>query len=259
MDLGAYWQENKRFVVSVGAGVLVFLIGYAYENAHYQSQINAAQRAITQKKNELAKMQFSSADQAEAETQNAALRGAVEKLSAAAQFHPRKEFVPDPAAGSSANHYVRTVSRVREELLQRANRAGLKLESSLGMPELSPTLEREILRYLEALDLVETVSDLAIRARAESIDKIQVRLDPSHGSGGGPGAIERTKVQVTLTGSSLALTRLLAWSQRPGPLGRVLPIDQVEMTSARNQPGRVRLDVTFVLALVQAPEPPEKG
>jgi hypothetical protein len=86
-----------------------------------------------------------------------------------------------------------------------------------------------------------------------------VRLDPSHGSGGGPGAIERTKVQVTLTGSSLALTRLLAWSQRPGPLGRVLPIDQVEMTSARNQPGRVRLDVTFVLALVQAPEPPEKG
>jgi len=71
--------------------------------------------------------------------------------------------VPDPAGGSSANHYLRTLSRVREELTQRANRASLKLDSSLGMPELSPTVEREILRYLEALDLVETVSDLVSR------------------------------------------------------------------------------------------------
>src|SRR4029077_5166520 len=132
----------------------------------------------------------------------------------AAQFHPRPEFVPDPAAGSSANHYVRTFSRVKEELSTRANRASLHLDSSLGMPELSPTLEREILRYLQALDLVESVADLAIRARVDGIDKIQVRLDPSQAARTGVGAVERTKVQMTMTGSSLALTRLLTWSQR---------------------------------------------
>src|SRR6185503_3130634 len=128
---------------------------------------------------------------------------------------------------------LRTLSRVREELTQRANRASLKLDSSLGMPELSPTVEREILRYLEALDLVETVSDLAIRARADSIDKIQVRLDPGYSSRGGVGAIERTKVQMTISGSSLELTRLLAWTQRPDANGRTLPIDSLEMSAPK--------------------------
>lgn len=255
MDLGAYWQENKRFVVTVGAGAVLFLIAYAIETSHYQGRINAANRAITLKRNELKAMQFSSADQSEAEAENAALRSAVEALGAAAQFRARPEFVPDPAAGSSANHYVRTVSRVREDLSLRANRANLDLDPSLGMPELSPTLEREILRYLEALDLVESVADLAIRARAQGVDKIQVRLDPGHAARTGVGAIERTRVQMTLTGSSLALTRLLAWTQRPGPNGRVIPIDKVEMLSPKNQTGRVRLDVTFLIARVRELEP----
>jgi len=252
MDVGAYWQENKRFVVTVGAGVLAFLIGFGIETSLYQGKISSALGAIRRNTTQLKELKFSTQDQKEAEAENAALRAAVERLTLAANFRPRPEFVPDPAAGSSANHYLRTVSRVREELLQRANRASMKLESSLGMPELSPTVEREILRYLEALDLVETVSDIAIRARVDGIDKIQVRLDPGYGSRGGVGAIERTKVQMTLSGSSLALTRLLAWTQRPGVDGRTLPVDQLEMSAAKGRPGQVRLDVTFLVARVKA-------
>jgi len=253
MDLGAYWQENKRFVTTVGSGALLFLIGFAVETSLFQGKINAAQRAIQLNKNQLKELKFSAEDQRAAEAENAALRSSVERLSAAANFRARPEFVPDPAAGSSANHYLRTLSRVREDLMQRANRASLKLDSALGMPELSPTVEREILRYLEALDLVESVADLAIRARADSIDRIQVRLDPGHASRAGVGAIERTKVQITITGPSLALTRLLVWSQRPAPGGRALPIDQLEMSSPKGRSGQVRLDVTFVLARVKEP------
>lgn len=260
MDLGAYWQENKRFVVSVGAGALLFLIGFGIESRVYRDKINATERANQAKRNQLKEMQFSATDQQEAEAENAALRQAVDRLTAAAQFEPRPEFVPDPASGSSANHYVRTLSRVREELLQRANRASLQVDSSLGMPELSPTVEREVLRYLEALDLVESVADLAIRARADAIDKIQVRLDPAQNSRAGVGAIERTRVQLTLTGSSQALTSVLVWTQRPEGGGRVFPIDKLEMSAARGRPGQVRLDVTFLLARVKELEPPaEKG
>lgn len=255
MDLGAYWQENKRFVLTVGAGALVFLIGFAVESSLFQGKITAAQRAIQLSKNKLKEMQFSAKDLAEVESENAALRAALGQLTAAARFQPRPEFTPDPAAGSSANHYLRTLSRVREELLQRANRASVTVDPSLGMPELSPTAEREILRYLEALDLVETVADLAIRARADAVDKIQVRLDPAHNSRQGVGQIERTKVQMTLTGSSVALTRVIAWTQRPGPDGRVLPIDQLEMSTARGRKEEVRADVTFVLARVKELEP----
>src|SRR5262245_44744161 len=251
MDLGAYWQENKRFCVTVGAGAVLFLIGFAVETSLFRGKINAAQRAIQLNKNQLKELKFSAEAQRAAEAENAALRSSVERLTAAANFHPRPEFVPDPAASSSANHYLRTLTRVREDLLQRANRASMKVESSLGMPELSPTVEREILRYLEALDLVETVSDLAIRARVDSVDKIQVRLDPGYGSRGGVGAIERTKVQMIFTGSSLELQRLLAWSQRPGANGRTLPIDQFEMATAKGRPGQGRLDVTFLVARVK--------
>jgi hypothetical protein len=251
MDLGAYWQENKRFVVTVGAGALLFLTGFGIESSLFKGRINAANRAIQLNKNQLKELQFSSADQQEAQAENDALRAALERLSAAADFAVRPEFVPDPASGSSANHYVRTLSRVREDVAQRANRASLEFDASLGMPELSPTLEREILRDLEALDLVESVLDLAIRARADSVEKIQVRLDPGHSSRGGVGPIERTRVQFTITGTSASLTRILVWTQRPERGGRVLPIDKLEMAGARGRPGLVRLDVTFVIARVK--------
>jgi hypothetical protein len=251
MDLGAYWQENKRFVLVVAAGLVLFLIGFAVETSIYRGKINAAQRAIQLNQNQLRDMKFTASDLSEVKAENEALVAASARLSQAARFQPRPEFVPDASRGPSANHYLRTLSRVREELLQRANRAGLGLDSSLGMPELSPTAEHEIVRTLEALDLVETVCDLAIRARAERVDKIQVRLDPGHGSREGVGAIERTRVQFTLTASSLAAARVLVWTQRPPAGGRVLPIDKLEMSPLRGRSDQVRLDVTFVIARVK--------
>lgn len=251
LDLGAYWQENKRFVLSVGAGALLFLVAFGIESSLFQGEITAAQRAIQLNKNQLKEMRFTAQDLAEVQAENTALRTAAERLTEGARFRPRPEFVPDPSSGPSANHYLRTLARVREDLEQRANRASLQLDTALGMPELSPTLEREILRYLEALDLVESVADLAIRARADALEKIQVRLDPGHASRSGVGPIERTKVQMSLTGSSRALTRVLAWSQRPAAGARVLPIDQLEMSALRGRRDQVRLDVTFVIARVQ--------
>lgn len=256
MNLSEYWQENKRFVLSVGAGTLVFVIAFAFESSLYDDELNSARREIQRYKKQLEDALYTSKDLGDAESENAALRSTVEQLTSAVRFQARPEFVPDAASGSSANHYLRALSRVREELLQRANRANLAIDSGLGMPELSPTVESQIIRYLEALDVVETVGDLAIRARARRIEKIQVTLDPGHSSRQGVGPIERTRVRMTLTGSSLAAARVLQWSQRPAPGGRVLAIDQCEMLPARAKRDEVRLDVTFVIARTKAIEPP---
>lgn len=255
MDFAGYWQENKRFAITVGAGAVLFLIGYAVESSMYQGQVSEAQGGINRYKNQLKEALFTSQDLSAAETENTALRADIEKLAAAVRFQARPEFVPDPAAGPAANHYLRTFSRVHEDLLQRANRASLEIQSSLGMPELQPTVEAEIVRYLEALDLIESVADLAIRARVDRIDKIQVRLDPARSSREGVGPIERTRVQMSLSGPPLALLRLLAWTQRPPPGGRVFAIDQCEMGGARGKKDEVRLDVTFVVARVKDVEP----
>ena len=258
MDLGGYWQENKRFVVGVGAGALLFLVGLVIESSIWEDERNETRRRIQGLKNQLEEASYTAEDLAEAERENAGLRTVVERLGAVADFQPREEFARE-ASGSASNQYLRAVSRVREELESRANRAGMALDLELGMPELSPTVEAEIERYLEALDLVETVVDLAIRSRVQRIDKIQVRLDPGLSSRQGLGRIERTKVVFDLTGSSLALDRLLVWTQRPPPDGRALLIDAFEMQNARGKEGEVRLEVTFVVPRVRAPEPAPEG
>jgi hypothetical protein len=87
------------------------------------------------------------------------------------------------------------------------------------------------------------------------MEKIQVRLDPARSSRQGVGALERTRVQMTLAGSSAAIARVLAWTQRPeiadGETGRVLTIDQLETSRTAGKAGEVRLDVTFVIARVK--------
>jgi hypothetical protein len=259
MDASAYWQENKRFVVTVGAGALVFLIAFAIEGSMFEDPMAAARREIQGSKNALKQAQFSATDLATAEQENAALRQAAGTLVEVARFRPRAEFVPDPATGPAANHYLRTFTRVKEELGQRAARVGVELDRGLGMPELSPTNEGEIVRYLEALDLVESVCDLAVRARVDRIEKIQVRLDPAISSRQGVGAIERTRVQMSIAGPSLALTRLLTWTQRPGADGRVFAIDKLELGLARGKKDEVRLDVTFVIARVKELEAPKEA
>ncbi len=255
MDFNDYWQENKRFVTTVAVGVVVFLAGRWALAETFTTDLSAAQSSISRSRRGLGEAMFTAADRARAEDENEALRAAVERLSQAVEFEPRPEFHLDPSIGSSQNQYQRAVSRVRDDLLQRANRANLKLDAGLGMPKLSPTRDAEIERYLEALDVIEAAIRMAIEARVQRVDKIQIRLDPGLSSRTGLGRIEETKVEVTMIGDSLALTRFLARTQRPveGGKGRVLHVGGAELVPSRSKEDELRLDVTLIVARLHAP------
>jgi hypothetical protein len=188
----------------------------------------------------------------EAQRQNDELRAAVAALSELVQFQARPDFRLDPSLGSGSNQYLRALTRVRDDLIPRANRANLELEDGLGMPRLSPTREEEIERYLEALDVIDTIVRYAIDARVQRVEKIQIRLDSDLSSGRGLGRIEETQVRFTLTGSSLALTRLLRRTQRNQD-GRVLHIDELELVASRNKDDELRLDLGVVIARLHEP------
>lgn len=252
MDLNDYWQENRRFVTTVGVGFVVFLIARMILASTYEDDINAKNRVISTRKSDLAQPMYKSSDLADARAENEGLIEAVSVLREASDFQPRDEFTLDPGLGSASNQYLRSLARVRDELIPRANRSNMQVDSQLGMPRLSPTRDAEIERYLEALDVIETVVGLSVDARVQRVDKIQIRLDPGLNSREGLGAVERTRVAFTLTGSSLALERLLAWTQRP-KTGRVLHIDDLEMVPARSREGEVRLDLTVVIARLSEP------
>ena len=79
------------------------------------------------------------------------------------------------------------------------------------------------------------------------LEKIQIKLDPGLLSRAGLGSVERTRIQLTVTGASGSLTSFLGRTQRPRD-GRVLHVEDVEMIPSRNKKDEVRLDLTVVLA-----------
>ncbi|HED65096.1 MAG TPA: hypothetical protein ENJ09_06015 [Planctomycetes bacterium] len=252
MDLNEYWQENKRFVVGVTAGTILFFVGHMVVNSVFAGDIRARKREIARHRTDLAKPMLTSSDLADAEQENEALVEAVRSLVEAVDFQPREEFRLDASRGAANTQYLRVLSRVREELLTRANRAGVKVEPALGMPSLSPTREAEIQRYLEALDVIERTVDLAVRARADRVERIAVRLDPGLTSKQGIGALERTRVKLEIVGDSLALERVLAWTQRPPTGSRQIAVDELELLPSRGKEDEVHLELTLLVPRVSA-------
>jgi len=253
MDLNDYWQENKRFVTMVAGGAIVFLIAFMMISDSYGKDINTSKTAKGRLEKNLKGAVYSARDLRTVQEENEALEGVVANLSEAATFPSRDGFRLVADGGSAPNQYLRIVSRVREDLVVLANRANLALDGSLGMPQLSPTREDEIERYLEALDVVDRVSRAAIQARVKRLEKIKVRIDPGLGSRNGVGRIERTRVSFTIIGSGASLTAILAATQRPRD-GAPLAVQEVELEPARNKRDEARLDLTLIIPRLVAVE-----
>ena len=256
MDLNDYWQENKRFVTIVVTGLVVFLIAFWILDGRFSPKINTHKRTISSTGTKLRAEMYSAADLTAAEDENEALTTTVAALREAVQFEPRPEFLLDDGLGSFPNQYLRTMTRVRDDILPRANRANLALDPGLGMPKLSPTRDAEIVRYLEALDVIETVIGFAIDAKVQRIEKIGIRLDPGLSTRKGLERVEKTTVNFDVRGTSLALTRLLAATQRSAS-GRVLHLDDLEMVPSRQKTDEVRLTLALTIARLGAVETPE--
>lgn len=249
MDFNDYWQENRRFVTTVAVGMIVFLIAYLVLSSKYSDAISGKNSQRASLERQLRQSLYSSADLSNAEGENEALQHAVTELSGPAEFKLREAFRLNRSAGapSVSSQYLRALSEVRDDLIPRANRRNMKLDSGLGMPALSPTREDQIERYLEALDLIDSVAGMAVDVGVARVERIDIRLDPALGTRQGVGRIERTRVKFSFEGPAMPLTQLLARTQRPAD-GRALVIDEVEMIASKSKPGDARLDLTVVAA-----------
>ncbi len=253
MDLNEYWEENKRFVMGVVGALVLFFIAHSLVTSHYEGDLRAKRTSIARSKGDLKQAMYSSADLDAAEEQNQALHRASEQLRAATHFVPRSQFEIDSTRGSASSQYLRALGSVREELVRLAGRANMQLDSSLGLPALSPTRELEIERYMEGLDVVDQLVRAAIQAGVKRTDQLRIALDPGLRAREGVGDIERTRVSCTLIGPSLALERLISATQRAAG-ERPLHIYEMEMNPSRSKDDEVRLDLTLLIARVQSEE-----
>jgi len=262
VDLANYWQENKRFLLTVAGGALVFGIGWMVIESSYGNEL-ARQRTVARvTSDKLGKeAMYTASDLTAATAENEKLVAAVDTLTKACSFPTRTQFVLDAKRGSASNQYFAVVSAVRDDLLRQAGRANLRVPEDLGLPALSPTREPDIARYLEALDLVDRVVRMAIATGCERIEKIDIRLDPRLTAREGVGRVERTRVTFTFSGKGSPIVALLSLSQQAdvkdtngAPFGGPLLVEKADMLPARSG-AETGLEISFLCARVAASEP----
>ncbi len=256
MDLHDLWQENKRFVIQVALGALVFLIGLYSIQTVYGDELDLERANRVRLERQLAEPRFEAADRDEARGENEALREVLARLAGAVAFEPRTEFTVLEST-SAVNQYHRAVAAVRDRLLLVAGRSNLFVDRDLGLPKLSPSNEEEIARYLAGLDAVERAVGIALATGVERVDEIRIRLDPALASRDGPKDVERTRVELELAGSGLALTSFLARTQRSGE--RPLSVESVELRPAPKRRGEARLALVLALVRLHGAEPTANG
>lgn len=243
MNLEAYWQENRTFVLRVAGGFVVFLIALAIIDATVGSAVSSQRRLVTAAQTKLNQPSFTSADEQMAREDNRALTELLAELEQRVDFAPRDGFRPIDAP-VTAGRYLDAVANVREGLLPLARRRGMVLDPTLGLPEQSPTREEELARYLDGLDVVDRLVRLAVELGVERIEKVRIRLDPGLFGREGLGYVERTKVELSASGRSAPL---LALTQRLARLpGQPLFVDSAALEASRQRADEARLELVLL-------------
>ncbi|MFT5050814.1 MAG: hypothetical protein ACI8QZ_002219 [Chlamydiales bacterium] len=246
MNLDDIWQENKRFIASVAAGLMVFLIGTVMVDRLYGSELRSARTQLRSNERSLRTERLGSEALAQAREVNDALHEALTQLSDAAAFETRDHFKLTGGEGSPSGKYFALVDRVRDGLLTLASRNRLRLPADLGLQMLQTTRVEVIERHAEALDVIDRVVRLCVEVGVERIDSIQVRLDPAFDSRHGLGQVERTRVTFKITSAAQPVVELLARTQNPGS-GQALSIENVDLIGSRSKQDEVRAEVTFLV------------
>ncbi|MFT5284657.1 MAG: hypothetical protein ACI8TQ_000814 [Planctomycetota bacterium] len=257
MDLNDIWQENKRFICGVVGGALLFVIGLFVIQSMFGDELSSARRSKSRLERQLSEARYDTTSRDLARRENENMVEAFSELGEIVSYAARSDFRVTEAGGRPVNQYHRTVAKVREDLLSKAGRANLYLDSDLGLPDLSPAGDDEIERYLEALDSIARSVQWAIDAGVDRIDDVRIRLDPSLNSRKGTNAVERTRVEFELAGTGASLTAFLRATQRPlenrtGTGSRPLSIHSVELLPARNRLDESNLALSINLVRLHA-------
>lgn len=248
MDLGDIWQAHKRFILGVGAGLVVFLIAksvigstWNVAAAAQQASSSAARirRVEVPRKAELARVEREVTTHAET----------MERLVGAMHYATPERYVL-PRAGSPDLVFNEIREQATEQLVNAARRQNIDVDNSLGLPEFTPTGREAIQRALRGLSVVEQVVTAAIVAGVSSVDKIEVTKPRGRGTGGG--FVEELEVQFEVHGQTGAIADLVESLARDK--GAYLAFRAFDMKlDERDAFGRTRLNLT-VAALEIDPE-----
>ncbi|HUR27211.1 MAG TPA: hypothetical protein VM509_03435 [Planctomycetota bacterium] len=255
MDINDFWQENKRFCMSVAGGVIVFFTSFLVIHRVYGSELTAQEAKRAQNTKTLNGPLITQAELDLLRVENQKLQTAHQALAKAAVFEPRPAFA---AKGSGmANRYYEVVAATRDELLPAAGRAGIPVPENLGLPALAPIKDEHIARTLEGLDLIDRTLRLAFEAGIGRIEGIEIKLDPNLLSGKPLKELEKTLVTFKVRGRAPALERLV-FLMSSSPDARVGVLDRAEFLYGGAREDDARLELTLAAIRLHETKPTEE-
>jgi len=255
MNVNDFWQENKRFVLTVAGGVIVFLTGALLINNVFGGELSDLEGRRTKANAALNGSLYAPTDLDKLRDENQRLVAAHDALAKAAVFVPRPAFAP--ASGSMANRYFEVVAATRDELLPAAGRVGIPVPEDLGLPALAPTKDEHIARTLEALDLIDRTLRLGFEAGLGRVEGIEIKLDTRLLSGKPLEGIEKTLVTFKVRGTATAMTRLV-WLLESSPQSRAGVLERAEFLSGGPREDDARLELTLAAIRLHETTPPEE-
>ncbi|MBK8178220.1 MAG: hypothetical protein IPK67_04870 [Planctomycetes bacterium] len=255
MNVNDFWQENKRFVLTVAGGVALFFIGVLLIDSLFGADLADQLRRKSKSEGVLAGSLYQQADLDRLRAENRALLESHELLSKATVFVTRKDFAP--STGSLANRYFEVVARTRDEVLPAAGRAGIPVPENLGLPALAPTKDDHIERTIEALDLIERTLRLSFESGIGRVEGIEIKLDPRLLSGKPLEGLEKTLVTFKLRGNATALVRLSLLLVRSAE-GRVGVLERAEFLAGGAREDDARLELVLAAARLHQASPPKE-
>lgn len=156
-----FWQENKRWILSVTGGVVLFFIGLKLVASLFDSA--GAQRRVSLRVRNVNREEFYDAKDLETLRSDAeVLAGDFDALQAAVAFVAEDEFLAG-GKGDLDSHYDLVSRRVRADLLDRGMEYSVEIDSS-SLQWATPVGRVEISYTLIALNLLEQAAQRLLTA-----------------------------------------------------------------------------------------------
>ncbi|HET6204329.1 MAG TPA: hypothetical protein VFI25_16170 [Planctomycetota bacterium] len=217
MDPTAFLQQNRKFLIGVSLGAVVFLVGRTVTARTVGDSLDAALLDIRREGRKLREQRYGPKELKKAREVRDGLAAGFEALRARVEFVPNPRFVLPEGASSPSVFYLEATAKAKEELRAKSARADVEIDERLGLPPLSPPTKEEIRRTLRALDLAHRLVDKAIDARVRRIEEIrpaEARGRRKSGEKGGGGFLDEVRISLKVSGPPPSVARFLEDTQR---------------------------------------------
>lgn len=216
MDLNDVWQSHKRFILGVGAALVVVLIAKVAIRSTWD--VESVVRAARAANSNIGRTEVpDAADLSRIEGESAGYEERMQQLYGRLAYQVVEKYrLPQGGSASPDLMYNDIREKATEELVDVARRYNIYVDPSLGLPPLTPPGREAIQRTLYGLAMVERVVLTAILAQDQqglplqvsAFDKIEI-LKPRVSRKKEAAFVDELAVRFEITGSTAALALLI--------------------------------------------------